>query len=637
MALALGLYLRTMAPGLLGGDSGEFQFAAWNLGLAHATGYPLYLMLGWLWQHLLAPFGLSPATSLNAMSALYGTLSVGMLYIVVRGWVEGPLNLRRAIAAFCSLLLTVSPTFWSQSLIAEVYTLHTLLLLLLFWIIQHLYKTKYILLLALIIGLSLTHHAMTLLMLPCLFIVIYYLLPREKPIVWGLALLIMILPLGLYLYIPLRSNLESSPWYHQQIGEQTLTLYENNWPSFINFVTGRSISVGFHSLGEAWGNLAEAGLLWRIHFQWIGLFLAILGLTNLIKQRNWPLLILTLLYALCQQIFNLFYAIDDILVYYIPLYLMGIIWAGFGLHHVAALAWQLGDRTSDIDENHEDHIEVHEIQSNDGSKHSDPGQMLGIFVVLAACLLPLSIFRTYLPSLDQHESTTAREMWEAILAAQPADDAILISNDRNEIVPLFYLQYVENRGQDMAGLFPLLKPDAAFADVGTVTQWALENSNGRPVYLVKEMAGLEVKFDLVVKEPEAPLVHVMEEMAATLPPAYLHEKSFGPLNLLGYDRHISEDSIEIILQWQVVDRIENRYTTTVQLFDMSGEKVGQSDHPAGGLYYPTSLWKVGEKVVERHLIQLSENASPKKLFVAMYNPEGLSHLAPPLEIELSAD
>ncbi|MGB8644900.1 MAG: hypothetical protein WCF84_06665, partial [Anaerolineae bacterium] len=34
------LYLRTLAPGVLPGDSGEFQFAAWGWTLVHPTGYP---------------------------------------------------------------------------------------------------------------------------------------------------------------------------------------------------------------------------------------------------------------------------------------------------------------------------------------------------------------------------------------------------------------------------------------------------------------------------------------------------------------------------------------------------------------------------------------------------------------------
>lgn len=47
-ATAFALYLRILAPDVLPGDSGEFHFAAWRLGLAHPTGYPLYLTLGWL-------------------------------------------------------------------------------------------------------------------------------------------------------------------------------------------------------------------------------------------------------------------------------------------------------------------------------------------------------------------------------------------------------------------------------------------------------------------------------------------------------------------------------------------------------------------------------------------------------------
>ena len=35
---ACALYLHTSAPGVLGGDSGEFQFVPYVLGIAHHTG-----------------------------------------------------------------------------------------------------------------------------------------------------------------------------------------------------------------------------------------------------------------------------------------------------------------------------------------------------------------------------------------------------------------------------------------------------------------------------------------------------------------------------------------------------------------------------------------------------------------------
>jgi len=641
-ALALGLYLRTMAPGLLGGDSGEFQFAAWRLGLAHATGYPLYLLLGWLWQHLLEPLAISPATALNALSALFGALAIGTLYIVMQNWLEGPLILRRAIAVFSVLLLTVNPTFWSQSLIAEVYTLHILLLFLLFWAMQRLQQPSEMigtppsssiiplskrLCFALLLGLALTHHAMTLLILPSLCLYLGYMIQSRRNKIrpgWPalLALIVAALPLLLYLYIPLRSGPQSSPWYHQPLGDSMLTLYENDWASFVHFITGSSISVGFHSFAQAWSHLTEARLLWQIHFQWIGIVLIILGINFLIKQRNWPLLMLTVPYAILQQIFNLFYAIDDILVYYIPLYVVGIIWASFGVQSLVLKAWQLGNASAQ------------EVQKN---SQLDRGQTFGIFVVVIACLLPLSLYRTYLPRLDQRESTTTQQAWESILAAEPPRDAILVSNDRNEIVPLFYLQHVEQRGLGITGLFPLIRPSDDFADVGMVVESALK-SGTRPVYLIKEMAGLEVKFRLESVMP--PLIHVRGLAASSLPD-HLQGDNFGPLRLLGYnwlshddEREAEQQDVEIALYWQVMDKIDQNYTTTIQLFDPMNNKIGQDDRQPGGYYYPTSLWKTGEILIDSHRLTLPIGSIPKTLLVGMYHNDDMHHLAPSLEIDL---
>ncbi len=121
IAFALGLYWRTMARGLLAGDSGEFQFAAWRLGLAHPTGYPLYLLLGSAWQHGLALIGVNPATALTAFSAVLGALAVALLYMIMRDWLQGDVPVQRAAALFTATLFAVNPTFWSQNLIAEVY------------------------------------------------------------------------------------------------------------------------------------------------------------------------------------------------------------------------------------------------------------------------------------------------------------------------------------------------------------------------------------------------------------------------------------------------------------------------------------------------------------------------------------
>lgn len=46
------LYILTLAPTIYNLDSAELTTAAATGGLVRATGYPVYLMLGWLWTHL---------------------------------------------------------------------------------------------------------------------------------------------------------------------------------------------------------------------------------------------------------------------------------------------------------------------------------------------------------------------------------------------------------------------------------------------------------------------------------------------------------------------------------------------------------------------------------------------------------
>ena len=68
MIAALILYIFTLAPTVLTADGGEFQFVPWLPGIAHPTGYPLYMLLGWAWSHLL-PMG-NVAWRMNLFSSV---------------------------------------------------------------------------------------------------------------------------------------------------------------------------------------------------------------------------------------------------------------------------------------------------------------------------------------------------------------------------------------------------------------------------------------------------------------------------------------------------------------------------------------------------------------------------------------
>src|SRR5581483_5580594 len=49
-------------------DTGDLQTVTWIAGIPYPTGFPGYVVLGWLWTHVL-PFG-SVAARLNALSAV---------------------------------------------------------------------------------------------------------------------------------------------------------------------------------------------------------------------------------------------------------------------------------------------------------------------------------------------------------------------------------------------------------------------------------------------------------------------------------------------------------------------------------------------------------------------------------------
>jgi hypothetical protein len=636
-AVVVGLLIRSTPLDLLPGDAGEFQFAAWNFGLAHATGYPLYLLLGGTWQHLWAWLGLSPAASLNLLSACFAAVAAAGFYLLLVRWLPGEATVRRLAALLATAFFVANPTVRSQALQAEVYTLHAALLIAILWAAQNvtapdtafdaapLTFARRFAILAFCFSLGLTHHATTLLLMPALLVYLFV-WRRDwwrNGRAWRWAVLAALPPLLLYLYIPLRSGPDASPWYHQRLGDGVLTLFDNSLPALFDFVTGRSISVGFHSLDTALAGAPTAFVLWLRHFEWAGLVLMAVGLYVLIRLRAWPLLALTGVWFVTQQLFNLAYAIGDIFVYYIPLYLIACLWIGFAGAGIGN-GFRFGSQAPLAPEKLEDATRPAPFAS---SRWGVP--LLGLLFVL-----PMQLWVAYTPLFEQLklESAVVRQQWEAILAAEPPADAILVSNDRNEIVPIFYLQTVEGRGTDMTGLFPLIAPGVRFADIGATLQSALDAGGTQPVFLIKPMAGLEARFTLAEHTP--PLVEVtstrdngMSGVAVDAP--------YGPLTLRGYTWTPTAAGAEVALTWQVDAPISADHTTTVQLFDAAGAKVGQDDRVPGGIYYPTRLWKPGETIVDRHTITLSPGAAPARMLVGMYAGPEAKLLAEPLEIRIS--
>ncbi|HEY3476963.1 MAG TPA: DUF2723 domain-containing protein, partial [Anaerolineales bacterium] len=177
---ALALYVRTLAPSLLWGDSAEFQTLSYTLGMTHPSGYMTQIMFGKLFTYL--PVG-NIAYRVNLMSAFFGALAVAETYLIVRllgGW--------RIAAVGASLMLALMEGFWWRALVAESYApaagmLATVWLLVLLW--RHSRRWQYLFLAGLAGGLSLGIHSTV--VMTSFAVLIFLLLSQPQRADWTAA------------------------------------------------------------------------------------------------------------------------------------------------------------------------------------------------------------------------------------------------------------------------------------------------------------------------------------------------------------------------------------------------------------------------------------------------------------------
>lgn len=131
----LVVYLMTLAPTVTSEDSGELITAAHVFGIPHPPGYPLWTILC---GSFIRGFAIgSVAWRANLFSAVCASLAVGILCRCLL-----LVGVRPAAALGASLSVGFGAVFWSQSVIAEVYTLHALMFSLLLWSVLRWYLTK---------------------------------------------------------------------------------------------------------------------------------------------------------------------------------------------------------------------------------------------------------------------------------------------------------------------------------------------------------------------------------------------------------------------------------------------------------------------------------------------------------------
>ncbi len=243
---ALALYLVTLAPSITlvngAGDSGELASTAYTLGIAHPTGYPLYMLIGFVVTHLLPA---EPARSLNIFSALMGALTIGLLALLAtrlarRVAAAAPWPLAALATVLPLAALALSPTFWTEAIVTETRTLALALdaLILVLLVAPCAPSRPRALLAAVLYGLALGDHLLSLYLAPALLALLYP-WARRSPRRWAALLCLFLVGLSCYLYLPLRAAMRpAADWGHPD------TLARLLW-----VVSGREYRYQMFSLG----------------------------------------------------------------------------------------------------------------------------------------------------------------------------------------------------------------------------------------------------------------------------------------------------------------------------------------------------------------------------------------------------
>jgi hypothetical protein len=329
VALVAGVcYWATLLPGLDFGDTASFQAGVGSWTLTPRQAYPLYYALGnvcaWLDPR-------EPAHALNLASAIYGALAAG-----VATWVAAELAGSVLAGLAAGLFLAFSYTFWTQAIIAEVYTLHLLIVglslaALLVWATRP--TLARLALFYAIYALGFGNHLSMILLLPgfTLFILLNRRRGPDDPLQpRALAMALVIATCGALQYAWNFRGLwlAGSPprSFSEALGRFWLDVTKSDWRAILVATvseTGLQHRPGLYwfdlhqQVGSPGAVLAIAGFLYiAVRWQRRGLLLLVLFLANLV--------------------FAWTYNVGDVHVFFLPSHYIAALCAGSG---VAAVAW----------------------------------------------------------------------------------------------------------------------------------------------------------------------------------------------------------------------------------------------------------------------------------------------------------
>ncbi|KFF26627.1 glycosyltransferase, partial [Chryseobacterium piperi] len=215
--IAFFTYLSTIEPNFSFWDCGEYISSAVKLEVTHAPGAALFQIVGAVAAIFALGKGENYSIVINAMSALFSAFTILFLFWTITHFVRRLLNkdfeevtkhqeisilFAGVIGALC---FTFSDTFWFSAVEGEVYSMASMFIALLVWLItkwENEYTAadneRWIILIFFIVGLSVGVHMMCMLSIPAICLVYY---ARNYKFTWKSFIWANLITLGILIIV----------------------------------------------------------------------------------------------------------------------------------------------------------------------------------------------------------------------------------------------------------------------------------------------------------------------------------------------------------------------------------------------------------------------------------------------------
>jgi len=506
--LAFFLAWRTLLPGLDLWDTGELQTIGPLLGTGHPSGFPAWVILGWLASVVLQPFG-DPAYRMNLLSAILGGVAAGATVLLVTRLTE-----RRWVGLAAGLILATTPIAWQIATTADVHALQLALVAILLGLLVDWERRRKatirdgterradrsLVAAAIIFGIALANHELTLLLVPGIGLFVLAVEPgilRRRRFFLGCIAVALATSAVLYLELPLRAGLIRAPLVYGH--PETLS-------GFLYVALGAQFAGTISSpLAHLDAKVADVVGLAGSQFGLFAWLIPVGLLATLIRRPHYALLTVPSLLITCW--FAESYSNAEIWRYFLAPALIAISW-------LAILAAELVGLLERAAERAPEGSGLWALGAPlEAGVHGRSSVVLEV-VLVAILLVPSSLAIPARAVAVNRSADLIAPRWLAGVLPKLAPDGVVISW-WSYSTPLWYAQDVEGRIPGVSIVDDRTRLDEG---LGSVTDVINDNLGKRPVYLVRlpaDLAPLEANYTLTLIDTTEPTQPVYEVTGRT--------------------------------------------------------------------------------------------------------------------------